>query len=144
MFMGGGSRQVASPEPELEANVGTEFELKKDSPSGRPDVAVFHPSGWLDAQSEGQLVDAVQQAKAEGAAYVVLDLREVDTITSAGIRAIQKANQILSGTGATGQAARVKLCNTPPRIYEVLSMVGLLQAVPTYEGVDIAIAACQK
>ncbi len=122
--------------------MGVDFSFNREVAPNRSDVIVFHLSGWLDARNEASLVEAVQGAKAEGAAYVVLDLREVDTITSAGIRAMQKANQVLGTAGAVGRAARVKLCNTPPRVYEVLSMTGLLQAVPTYEAVDIAIASC--
>lgn len=123
--------------------MGIEFKIKKVEAPSRKDVAVFQISGWLDAQNEAPLVEAVRGAKAAGAAYVVLDLHELDTITSAGIRAIQASNQILAAAGETGRAARVKLCNATPRIYEVLSMMGLLQAVPTYESVDIAIAACK-
>ncbi len=118
------------------------FKLTQEKPPDRPNVLVMHVSGWLDAQTENRLADAVQQAYAAGAEYVVLDLHEVDMITSAGIRAIHRANRIL-GPG-TGNQARLKLCNTPPRAYEVLKITGLLQAVPTYEGVDIAIAACHE
>jgi len=124
--------------------MGMEFKLIKEGMPTRPDVTVFHVSGWLDAQSEGRLVEAVQQAKAQGAAYAVLDLRDLDTITSAGIRAIQRANQILAPAAATGTAARVKLCNTQPRVYAVLSVTDILAAVPTYEGLDIAVAACRQ
>ncbi len=123
--------------------MGIEFKLTRRETPDRPEVAVFGISGWLDAQTESRLVDAVREAKGRGAAYAVLDLREVDTITSAGIRAIQQANQILAGAGETGSAARLKLCNASPRAYEVLSIVGLLHAVPTYESVEIAIAACK-
>lgn len=123
--------------------MGIEFKITKGTAPNRSDVAVFHVSGWLDAQNEASLVDAVTQAKKAGAAYAVLDLQDLDTITSAGIRAVQTSNQVLAAAGESGRSARVKLCNASPRIYEVLSMMGLLQAVPTYESVDIAIAACK-
>ncbi len=123
--------------------MGIEFKITKMEPAARKDVAVFQISGWLDAQNEARLVDAVREARAAGAIYAVLDLRDLDTITSAGIRAIQASNQLLASAGESGRLARVKLCNASPRIYEVLSMMGLLQAVPTYESVDIAVAACK-
>ena len=48
--------------------------------------------GWLDAHSEAQLVEAVQEAMRTGAAYVLIDLAGVSTITGAGIRAIQRSS----------------------------------------------------
>ena len=119
--------------------MGAEFKLTSERPAGKPNVAVLHLGGWLDGQSEAQLVDAVQKAKDAGAEYVLLDLAAMDTITSAGIRGIQKSVLILSPKGEARKAQRLKLCNTPPQIYQVLSMTGLLISVPTYESQDIAI-----
>ncbi|HEX8993226.1 MAG TPA: STAS domain-containing protein [Anaerolineales bacterium] len=118
-----------------------DFKLSKEQPQGRPNVTVVRLGGWLDAQSEKQLVDAVQQAKNEGAEYVLLDLREVDTITSAGIRAIQRAFQILTPREEAGKVVRLKLCNAPAPVYQVLSVTGLLINVPMYESAEDAIAS---
>jgi anti-anti-sigma factor len=119
--------------------MSVDFKMVRDTPEGRPDVAVFHLSGWLDAMSEQKLVDAVQQARDGGAQYVLLDMRELDTITSAGIRAMHRAYQILTPKDAMGQAGRLKLCNAPAQIYQVLSTVGLLNNIPMYESADDAI-----
>jgi anti-anti-sigma factor len=119
--------------------MGVEFKLTKENPEGKPDIAVFHLGGWLDAQSEAQLVEAVRKAKEEGAQNVLLDLRGVDTITSAGIRAIQAAFQLFSVKGESPRRTRLKLCNAPPQVYQVLSITGMLVNVPAYESADIAI-----
>lgn len=119
--------------------MGVEFKLTKEQPQGRPEVVVFHLAGWLDAQGEGRLAQAVQQAKDEGAKYVLLDLRDVNTITSAGIRAMQKAYQILTPKEQASKASYLKLCNASPQIYEVLRITGFLTNVPMYESADIAI-----
>ena len=116
--------------------MSVDFKMVRETPEGRPDVAVFHLSGWLDAMSEQKLVDAVQQARDGGAQYVLLEMREMDTITSAGIRAMQRAYQILT---PKGEAGRLKLCNAPAQVYQVLSTVGLLTNVPMYESADDAI-----
>src|SRR5512142_343378 len=100
--------------------MGTDFKISKEQPQGRPDVAVFHMSGWLDAQSERQLVDAVQAAKDAGAQYVLLDMSDLDTVTSAGIRAIHRSYQILTPKDEAYKVARLKLCNAPAPIYQVL------------------------
>ena len=117
--------------------MGVEFGLEKERPAGKPSVAVIHLAGWLDAQSEARLVEAVQGARREGATHVLLDLAAVDT--SAGIRAMQKSYQILTPRGADPKAGFLKLCNASPRIYEVLSVTGLLLQIPVYESQDIAV-----
>jgi anti-anti-sigma factor len=124
--------------------MGLEFKLTQEQPEGKPELAVFHLAGWLDAQSEGRLVEAVQKATAAGAEYVLLDLRDLDTVTSAGIRAMQKSYQILTPRGADPKMRRLKLCNAPPQIYQVLSMTGLLIQVPVYESQDIAVDSFGK
>ena len=119
--------------------MGVEFGLEKERPAGKPSIAVIHLAGWLDAQSEARLVEAVQRVREEGATHVLLDLAAVDTITSAGIRAMQKSYQILTPRGADPKAGFLKLCNASPRIYEVLSVTGLLMQIPVYESQDIAV-----
>ncbi len=119
--------------------MGVDFKLSSEQPQGKPDVAVFHLGGWLDAQSEQKLVDAVQKAKDGGAQYILLDMREMDTITSAGIRAIHKSYQILTPRGDASNITRLKLCNAPAQVYQVLSMTGLLVNVPMYENETDAI-----
>ena len=121
--------------------MGMDFQLRKEQPQGRPNVSIIHLVGWLDAQSEKQLVDAVQQAKNKGAQYMLLDLLEVGTITSVGIRAIQRAFQILTPREEAGKVVRLKLCNAPAPVYQILRMTGLLINVPMYESAEDAIAS---
>ncbi len=124
--------------------MGVEFELTQERPQGSPAVVVIHLAGWLDAQSEARLVAAVQQAANEGAEYLLLDLRDLDTVTSAGIRAMQRSYQILTPRGTEKQSKRIKLCNASPQIYQVLSVTGLLMQIPVYESQDIAIDSFGK
>jgi anti-anti-sigma factor len=127
----------------MEVVMGVEFELIRETPPARPEVAVLHLSGWLDATAEDRLVAAVKQARDEGAQYVLLDLRGVSTITSAGIRGIQKSFGILTPKGST-VIGRLKLCNANPQVYGVLSLTGLLVSVPMYESIDIAVDSFGK
>jgi anti-anti-sigma factor len=124
--------------------MGVEFQLTQEQPEGQPQVVIFHLAGWLDAQNEGRLVEAVQKAVAGGAAYILLDLRELDTITSAGIRAVQRSFQIVTPKGTDQRIRRLKLCSASPRIYEVLNVTGLLAQVPVYESQDIAVDSFGK
>jgi anti-anti-sigma factor len=124
--------------------MGIDFELKMKQPEGKPAATVLELGGWLDVKSEQRLVDAVQQARDAGAAYVLLDLANVDTITSAGIRAIQRSYLILTPHGADPKPVRLKLCNASPQVYQVLSVTGVLLTVPVYESQDIAVDSFGK
>ncbi len=119
--------------------MGAEFKMTREQPEGKPNIVVFNMAGWLDMQSEKQFVDTVQKARDEGAEYVLLDMRDMDTLTSAGIRAMQKAYQILTPKNEAYKVAHLKLCNAPAQIYQVLGITGFLVNVPMYESRDDAI-----
>jgi anti-anti-sigma factor len=118
--------------------MGVDFKLSRTTPAGRDNIAVLHLEGWLDARSEEPLVSAVKSARDAGAEYIVIDLAGVSTITSAGIRGIQKSFGLVTPKGGT-VIGRLKLCSASPQVYQVLSITGLLISVPMYESVDIAV-----
>ena len=124
--------------------MGVEFKMTREQPEGKPDIMVFHLAGWLDGQSEKQFVDTIQKAKDDGAHYVLLDMRDMDTLTSAGIRAMQRAYQILTPKEESYKVAHLKLCNAPPQIYQVLGITGFLVNVPMYENREDAIESFGK
>ena len=102
-------------------------------------VTVFHLRGWLDAQSEEQFLGIARDAYSKGARNLLLDLAEVDTLTSAGMRAIQKVYKIFTPEAEQFKVARVKMCNAPPQIYHVLGITGFLQNIPNYESTKAAL-----
>jgi len=104
-------------------------------------VTVFHIRGWLDSQSEEQLLGAARTAYEEGARFLLVDMTELDTLTSAGIRAIQKVYQMYTPKADHMKVSHLKLCNAPPQIYNVLGITGFLHNVPMYESVATAVEA---
>ena len=102
-------------------------------------VAVFHIGGWLDAQSEAQFLEAARTAYDGGARYLLIDMHDLDTLTSAGMRAIQKVYQMFTPQEEHFKVAHLKLCNAPPQIYNVLGITGFLQNIPMYESLDDAL-----
>ena len=102
-------------------------------------VTVFYIRGWLDGQSEEQLLEVARNAYEDGVRYLLIDMSDLDTITSAGIRAIQKLYQMYTPKEDRFKIAHLKLCNAPPQIYNVLGITGFLQNIPMYENLEDAL-----
>lgn len=107
-------------------------------------VTVFSIRGWLDGQSEEQLLVAARNAYEGGARYLLMDMGDLDTITSAGIRAIQKLYQMYTPKEDRFKIAHLKLCNAPPQIYNVLGITGFLQNIPMYVSQEDALQSFGK
>jgi anti-anti-sigma factor len=107
-------------------------------------VTVFHLQGWLDAQSEEQLLEAARKAFDGGARYLLINMHDLDTLTSAGMRALQKCYQIFTPKEDQFRIAHLKLCNAPPQIYNVLGITGFLQNIPMYESMEAALQSFGK
>jgi anti-anti-sigma factor len=107
-------------------------------------VTVLQLRGWLDAQSEEQLLEAARSSYDGGARYLLIDMSELDTLTSAGMRALQKVYQIFTPKEDHFKIAHLKLCNAPPQIYNVLGITGFLQNIPMYESRDAALQSFGK
>ena len=116
----------------------SDLKIVSETKQARVPVTVFHVSGWLDAQSEEQFLGTARLAHDEEARYLLIDMSDLDTLTSAGMRAIQKVYQMFTPPGE-GKSARLKLCNAPPQIYNVLGITGFLQNIPMYESMASAL-----
>jgi anti-anti-sigma factor len=119
--------------------MNSEFKITREEMQAGVSVTVFRMGGWLDAQSEEQLLQAAREAYDGGARYLLIDMRDLDTLTSAGMRAIQKVYQMYTPKEEQFKVARLKLCNAPPQIYNVLGITGFLQNIPMYESLEAAL-----
>ena len=115
------------------------LKIVKEQVQGQVHVTVLHLRGWLDAQSEEMLLAAARDSYDEGSRFMLMELAEVDTLTSAGMRAIQRVYKVFTPEEEKDKAARLKICNAPPQIYHVLGITGFLQNIPNYESTQAAI-----
>jgi anti-anti-sigma factor len=115
------------------------LKITKEQVQGKVHVTVLHLRGWLDAQSEDLLLDSARDSYEEGSRFILIDLAEVDTLTSAGMRAMQKVYKLYTPAEEHYKVARVKICNAPPQVYHVLGITGFLQNIPNYETQQAAI-----
>jgi anti-anti-sigma factor len=120
------------------------LKIIQEQVQGKVPVTVFHLQGWLDAQSEERLLATAKEAHNAGARYLLLDLAGVETLTSAGMRAMQKVYKIYTPQEDHFKVSYVKLCNAPPQVYHILGITGFLHNVPNYESLENAIAAFGK
>src|SRR6266498_3144908 len=124
--------------------MNSEFRISSQQLQVDVPVTVFHVRGWLDAQSEEQLLEAARTAHDGGARYLLVDMSDLDTLTSAGMRALQKVYQVFTPKEGHAEKAHLKLCNAPPQIYNVLGITGFLQNIPMYESRDAALQSFGK
>jgi len=99
------------------------------------DVAVVTASGQIDSETAPQLDAELTRVIGEKNKLVV-DLKGVEYMSSAGIRAIVKASQAVEKNGGA-----VKLASVPEDIQAVLYTVGLNQKVAAFTSVDEAVAS---
>lgn len=124
--------------------MNSDLKISTEQAQGSVPVTILHIRGWLDAQSEEQLLAAARIAYEGGARYLLINMTELDTLTSAGIRAIQKVYQMYTPKEEHMKVSHLKLCNAPPQIYNVLGITGFLHNVPMYASVNDALEAFGK
>jgi anti-anti-sigma factor len=119
--------------------MNSDLKITTEQMQAKVPVTVFHISGWLDAQSEGQLLDTARLAHDEGARYLLIEMSDLNTLTSTGMRALQKVYQMFTPKEDVFEFPHLKLCNAPPQIYNVLGITGFLQNIPMYESLSAAL-----
>ena len=93
----------------------------------RGPASVVTVSGRVDSQTAPQLDDALAQLAAGGKNKIVLDLKGVDYMSSAGLRSIVKAAQAAKGAGG-----ELRLAGASEAVETVLRTVGMLQMFKLY------------
>jgi anti-anti-sigma factor len=121
--------------------MNSDLKITSEQTQAAVPVTVFHIGGWLDGQSEEQLLQAARDAYEGGARFLLIDMAELDTITSAGIRALQKVYQIYTPKEDRFKVAHLKLSSAPPQIHNVLGITGFLHNIPMYPNVAEALKA---
>ncbi len=105
---------------------------------GRVPVTVFHIKGEINVGSADQLLADARKAYDAGTRNLLLDLREVPYITSAGLRTVHQIFQMLRGDepkesadavskglrDGTFKSPHLKLLNPTDNVLEVLKTSG--------------------
>jgi anti-anti-sigma factor len=122
---------------------------------GRQPVTILHVTERINLGNAGQLEEAARTAYEQGNRNLLIDLSEVPSITSAGLRAIlviykllgsERSNHVSpSASGVTpdqpAKSAYLKLLNVAPEVRKVLRIAGFEDYLEIYNNQDEAIAS---
>ncbi len=106
-------------------------------------ITVLHLAGRLDGQSESMLIKYAQDEHNAGMRLLLLDLSQLDTLTSAGLRAFHTIYKLFTPMDEIEEwrkkhndepykSTYFKLAGTTPEIYYVLNIAGFLHNIPVY------------
>ena len=106
-------------------------------------VLVMHLRGMLDGQTHELLYTAARAEYDAGVRQLVLDLKELEVVTSAGLGAMHNIYKLFTPKaeieawekekhGEPYKSAYFKLAAAPSNIYYVLNIAGFLSNIPVY------------
>lgn len=127
----------------------SELSITTSQVQGEITVTILHLGGHLHGSTEQQLLDHARQIREDGATHLLLDLSELDVLSSAGLRAIQNIFKLFTpptDVEAIRQHGEepykspyLKLVCPNPQIYYVLSITGFMQSLLIFNNIDEAI-----
>jgi len=115
---------------------------------GDVSVSIFHLQGHLHGPTEQELLDRARQAFEDGAKHLVLDMSELDVLSSAGLRAIQNIFKLFTPQSDVElmrqhgdepyKSPYFKIVCAKPEIYYILNITGFLQNIFIYNNLEEA------
>ena len=132
------------------------MEINVSREEGTVPVSVVHVKGDLDASSYLALVDTTQKLYEEGVRHLLLDLTDLDFISSAGLASLHILIKMFRGESADfdggqgtsramerqregGFQKSVKLLNPSHEVDRVLETVGFKQFFDVFKNLDEAV-----
>jgi anti-anti-sigma factor len=123
-----------------------DFQVSSETIQRRVPVTVLHLAGSLNLGSAEAFEQAARQVVEQGARYVLLDLKDVPAVRSAGLRSLQILYNMLNPKGAASAPAEkpvpspyLKAANLSPEVHYVFDVAGFLQNISCYDDVETAL-----
>jgi len=115
---------------------------------GDVSVTVMHLKGHLHGSTENLLFDRARQANEDGAKHLLLDLSELEFLSSAGLRAIQNTFKLFTPPEDMElmrqhgeepyKSPYMKIVCPNPKIYYVFNIAGFLQNILVFNNLEEA------
>ncbi|MDQ2691086.1 MAG: STAS domain-containing protein [Chloroflexota bacterium] len=126
----------------------TELNISASQIQGDVPVTILHLDGHLHGNTERELLDRARQAQEDGSKYLLLDLSNLEVLTSAGLRAIHNIFNLFTPKSDLEtirqhgdepyKSPYFKLVCPNPNIYYVLNIAGFLQNILIYNNMEDA------
>lgn len=126
----------------------TELAITTSQIQGDMAVTVLHLKGHLHGTTETLLLDRARQAKEDGAKRILLDLSELEVLSSAGLRAIQSIFKLYTPPEDVEtmnkhgdepyKSPYMKIVCPNPQIYYIFNIAGFLQNILVYNNLEEA------
>ena len=100
------------------------------------DINIYRLIGRLDSNTSPGLEQKLFQAISEGAKNMVVDFKDIDYISSAGLRVILKAFKALDR-----EDGRIMLCSMQDYVRQLFETTGIDSFVPIVATLDDALKA---
>jgi len=127
----------------------SELSITTSQVQGETVVTILSLGGHLHGNTESQLLDHARQVREDGATHLLLDLSELEVLSSAGLRAIQNIFKLFTPPAdvetirAHGEepykSPYIKLVCPNPQIYYVLNITGFMQSLLIFNNLDEAV-----
>ena len=100
------------------------------------DINIYRLIGRLDSNTSQGFEQKLFQAISEGAKNMIVDFKDIDYISSAGLRVILKAFKALQR-----EDGRIILCSMQEYVREIFEMTGIDSFVPILDTMGDALKA---
>ena len=126
----------------------SELIISKSQIQGDVAVTVLHLKGHLHGPTEKELLDHARQANEDGVTHLLLDLSELEVLSSAGLRAIQSIFKLLTPQSDVElmhkhgeepyKSPYMKIVCPNPQMYYIFNIAGFLQNILVYNNLEEA------
>ena len=99
-------------------------------------INIYRLKGRLDSNTSQRLEEKLFQAISDGSKRMIVDFKDIDYISSAGLRVILKAFKALRR-----EDGRIILCSMQKYVREIFKMIGIDSFVPILDTMDDALKA---
>lgn len=126
----------------------SELTITTSQIQGNVSVTTLHLAGHLHGATEQTLVDRARQAYEDGTRHLLLDMSDLDVLSSAGLRAIQNTFKLFTPQSDVDvmrqhgdepyKSPYFKIICAKPEIYYILNITGFLQNILIYNNISEA------
>jgi anti-anti-sigma factor len=120
----------------------SELTITTSQIQGDVSATVLHLEGHLHGPTEQALLDRARQAFEDGTKHLLLDMSELEVLSSAGLRAIQNIFKLFTPQDDVDvmrehgdepyKSPYFKIVCAKPEIYYILNITGVLQNILIY------------